>query len=150
MTVALVGADTIKVNQRLLTDFPDGDVAKLTFDADNVTVKVGKNGNTIYVANQSGRKAKLELRVMRGSDDDKYLTSQQTLQNSNLPAAVLMSGEIVKVIGDGLGNLTTDNYILTGGAFTKQVEVTSNVEGEKEQAVSIYSIEWAGAPRALS
>lgn len=149
-TISLTGADTIKLNQRLLTDFPDGDVAKLTYEADNVTMAVGKNGNTIIVANESGRKAKLELRVMRGSKDDEYLNSQQTLQNTNLPATVLASGLIAKTIGDGSGNLTFDQYSLVAGVFTKIPEVTSNVQGEKEQAVTVYMMEFSGAVRSLS
>lgn len=146
---SLTGSDTILINGRLLTNFPDADVAKLTYDADNVTVKVGKDGNTIYVANQAGRKAKLELRLMRGSPDDQFCSNLQKLQNDNLPAFVLMSGQITKTIGKGDGTLVTDNYALTGGVFSKQVEVTSNVEGDTNQAVAVYMTEWAGAPRQI-
>lgn len=149
-TVALVGSDTIKINQRLITDLPDGDVLKLTYDTDSVTVKVGKNGNTIYAQNESGKMAKVELRVMRGSADDKFLLSLMTLQNSNLPGFVLMSSELVKRIGDGQGNVTADNYLLAGGVFHKLVETTSNVEGEKEQAVATYMLTFGSAARALT
>jgi len=149
-TVALVGSDTIKINQRLLTDLPDGDVLKLTYDTDSVTVKVGKNGNTIYAQNESGKMAKVELRVMRGSADDKFLLSLMTLQNSNLPGFVLMSSELVKRVGDGQGNVTSDNYLLAGGVFHKLVETTSNVEGEKEQAVATYMLTFGSAARALT
>lgn len=149
-TVALVGSDTIKINQRLITDLPDGDVLKLTYDTDSVTVKVGKNGNTIYAQNESGKMAKVELRVMRGSADDKFLLSLMTLQNSNLPGFVLMSSELVKRIGDGQGNVTADNYLLAGGVFHKLVETTSNVEGEKEQAVATYMLTFGNAARALT
>lgn len=149
-TVALVGSDTIKINQRLITDLPDGDVLKLTYDTDSMTVKVGKNGNTIYAQNESGKMAKVELRVMRGSADDKFLLSLMTLQNSNLPGFALMSSELVKRIGDGQGNVTADNYLLAGGVFHKLVETTSNVEGEKEQAVATYMLTFGSAARALT
>ena len=149
-TVALVGSDTIKINQRLITDLPDGDVLKLTYDTNSVTVKVGKNGNTIYAQNESGKMAKVELRVMRGSADDKFLLSLMTLQNSNLPGFALMSSELVKRIGDGQGNVTADNYLLAGGVFHKLVETTSNVEGEKEQAVATYMLTFGSAARALT
>lgn len=148
-TYALTGSDTIVINGAPLTDFPDGDVAKITYDTDNVTVKVGKNGNTMYVQNEAGRKAKLEIRLMRGSGDDVRLASLQKIQNDNLPAFVLMSGLLNKAIGDGAGHVTNDQYNLTGGVFTKPVEVTSNVEGEKEQAVSVYMTEWAAAVRVV-
>lgn len=148
-TLSLSGSDTIKINQRLITDFPDGDIAKLTYDTDHTTLKRGKNGNTIYVGNEAGKAAKLELRVLRGSADDKYLEAIEAVQVSNLPSFVLMSGMIAKKIGDGAGNVGSDIYDLSGGVFTKFGEVTSNVEGEKEQAVRTYTIMFATAPRAI-
>jgi len=149
-TVALVGSDTIKINERLITDVPSGDVLKLTYDSDSVTVKVGKNGNTIYALNESGKMSKVELRVMRGSSDDKFLLSLMTLQNSNISGFVLMSGELVKRIGDGQGNVTADNYLLAGGVVSKLIETTSNVEGETEQAVAVYMMTFGAATRSLS
>lgn len=149
-TVRLVGSDTIKINDRLLTDFGHGEVAKLSYSTDIVTVKTGKNGNVIYAKNESGNQATLELHLLRGSGDDKYLNTEISLYQNDPTHYVLMNGELVKILGDGKGNVTSDSYILTGGVCTKQVEAVSNVEGDVEQAVSVYTMQFAFAPRAIA
>lgn len=154
----LTGQDTIKISGRLLTDFPSGDNCKVTFATDIVTVKTGKNGNAIYASNESGNQATVELRVLRGSDDDKFLNSLLSSYRNNPTRFVLMSGELIKNIGTGVAtrkggdeaSVTEDTYVLTGGVFTKLVEGVSNVEGEIEQAVSMYTMMFAIAPRALA
>lgn len=145
----LVGDDIIKINDRLFADFPHGDIAKLTFPNDIVTVKTGKNGNTIYAKNETGNQASLELRVLRGSADDAFLNGEQASYAAASALYVLMNGELVKVLGKGDGSAVQDIYTLTGGIITKRVEATSNVEGDVEQAVSVYTIQFALAPRSL-
>ena len=148
-TLVLVGTDTIKINARLLKDFPHGTVAKVSYATDIAVVKGGKNGNTVFASNQSGNVATFELSVLRGSDDDKYLNTQLKSYVADPTAFVLLTGELVKRLGDGSGNITADSYILTGGVFTKQVEGASNVEGDTEQAISKYTMQFAVAPRAI-
>jgi len=58
--------------------------------------------------------------------------------------------EFSKKIGDGQGNITSDTYIMSGGVFTKQVEAKSNVEGDSEQSVAIYTIKWSNSPRVIT
>lgn len=149
-TFSLVGSDTIKINQRILSDLPHGEVAKVTFETDLVSVKTGKNGNTIFAQNASGLAATMELKVIRGSADDSSLNSLLQAYKGNPTAFVLMSAELVKRLGDGLGNVIADAYILTGGVISKQVEVASNVEGDVEQAISAYTLKFAYAARAIS
>lgn len=149
-TVRLVGSDTIKINNRLLTDFGHGEIAKLSYAADLVTVKTGKNGNVIYAKNETGNQATLELHVLRGSGDDKFLNTEISLYNADPTRYVLMNAELVKIIGDGTGKVNQDAYILTGGVCTKQVEAVSNVEGDVEQAVSLYTLQFAIAPRTIA
>lgn len=146
----LSGQDTIKINSRLLTDFPDGDVCKVTYSTDIVTVKTGKNGNAIFASNESGQQATMELRVLRGSDDDKFLNSLISDYRNAPTKFVLMTGELIKQIGDGAGNLVADTYILSGGVFTKLVEGVSNVEGDVQQSVSMYTMQFASSPRAIA
>lgn len=145
----LTGADTITINGRLITDLPHAEVAKLTYPSDICVVKTGKNGNAIYAKNETGNQATLELKVLRGGVDDKILNSQMSLYNTNSAGYVLMNGELVKVFGDGAGNLTKDTYVLTGGVITKRVEAVSNVEGDVEQAIATYTMQFAIAPRSI-
>lgn len=148
-SVALSGSDTIKINNRVLTDVADGDVASLTFPNDIANVKTGKNGNSIYGLNETGKQAELALRIIRGSEDDKFLNNLLAAQQNNFAGFVLMNGEFTKRMGDGAGKVLNDLYITSGGVFSKQVEAKSNVEGDIEQSVSIYHIKFANAPRVI-
>lgn len=148
-TVAMTGNDTIVVNDRLLTDLADADAVTITYPDDIAAVKVGKNGNSIYSLNTTGKRAEVVLRVIRGSADDKYLNNLLTQMQANFAGFILMTGEFIKKIGDGTGNITNDTYVMAGGIFTKQVEGKSNVEGDTEQSVSIYTLNYSNSPRAI-
>jgi hypothetical protein len=65
------------------------------------------------------------------------------------PSFVLFRGQFVKRVGDGNGNITQEIYAMSGGIFTKEVDVVSNVEGETEQAVALYRLKFTNAPRSL-
>lgn len=148
--VALSGNDTINIQNHVFTDLADGNCVELTFPNDIANVKTGKNGNAIYGLNESGKQSECKIRVLRGSTDDKFLNNLLVQQQNNFAGMLLLIGQFIKKIGDGLGNITSDTYIMSGGIFTKQVEGKSNVEGETEQSISIYTIRFANAPRALT
>jgi hypothetical protein len=149
-TVALSGADTITINNRILADLADGDIAVLTFPNEIAQVKTGKNGNSIYGLNESGKQSELVLRLIRGSADDKFMNGLLVNQQSNFAGFALMIGELVKKIGKGDGTISSDIYILSGGVFTKQVEAKVNVEGDTDQSVSVYTMKFSNAPRAIT
>lgn len=149
-TIAMSGNDTVILNNRVFADFADGNVAELTFPNDIASVKTGKNGNSIYGLNESGKQSDLVIRVIRGSSDDKFLNGLLAQQQNNFAGTILAAGQFVKKIGDGKGNITNDTYVCSGGVFTKQVEATSNVEGESEQSVAIYNLRFSNSPRAIT
>lgn len=149
-TIALSGQDSIILRGRILSDLADQDCAALTFPNDIADVKTGKNGNSIYALNETGKQCEVVLRVVRGSSDDKWLNNLLSLQNANFPGTVLMVGEFTKNLGNGAGVVTSDTYILSGGIFSKQVEVKSNVEGDTEQSVALYTMKFSNAPRVLT
>ena len=146
---AITGRDTLTIDNRVFTDLADSDVSMLTFPNDLTQMKTGKDGNTLFNINQTGNNAELVLRLVRGSDDDKFLNSKFRKIKSNLPEFTLMSGSFVKKIGDGSGNITNDEYSLAGGVFKKAVETKESAEGDTESAVSIYNLSFAQADRAL-
>lgn len=150
MSVALSGQDTVVLNGRALVDFADSNCAELTFPNEIANVKTGKNGNSIYGLNETGKQAELKLRLLRASNDDKFLANLLIQQQNNFAGTVLLAGTFVKKIGDGQGNITSDTYITSGGVFTKQVEGKMNVEGEVEQSVAIYTIRFTNSPRAIT
>ena len=149
-TFSLIGSDTITINHKLLADFGSGEVAKITFPTDLATVKTGKNGNTIFVQNASGFQSSMEVKVIRGSADDKYLQTQLTLYKSTPTLYILDNVEVIKEIGDGHGKKTSDTYTLTGGIPTKSVEMVVNVEGVTDQAISVYTWIFATNARAIT
>lgn len=148
-STSLTGSDTIKINGRILNDFADGNVAHLTFTADLVTVKTGKNGNSIYAFNNTGRQCDVALRLLRGSADDKYLNEQLSLFKNDPAQFSLLSGEFDKRVGDGTGAVTVDSYTMSGGAFKKQVDVLEDADGATDQAVAIYALVFSNAPRSI-
>lgn len=147
--VSLTGKDTIKINDRILTDFADADVAALSFPNDLLSMKTGKNGNSIYAFNTTGRQCEFVLRLLRGSADDKFMNNLLNLWQNDPAAFALINGEFNKVVGDGAGNITFDIYQMSGGAFKKNVDVKENAEGDTEQAVAIYTIMFSNSPRTI-
>ena len=148
-SVSLVGNDTIQINDRVLLDLADGDNANLTFPNDVMAVKTGKNGNSLYAFNATGLQCDLVIRVIRGSEDDKYLNSLLADLLADVPTFVLLDASIVKRVGDGTGFVTYDTYSLSGGVFSKQPETKSNVEGDTEQSLTIWNLKFTNAPRAI-
>lgn len=149
MVTSLTGKDTIKINDRILNDFADGDIVNLTFPSDLMAVKTGKNGNSIYAFNYTGQQCEVVLRVIRGSNDDKYLNNLLALMKNDPADFSLIVGEFIKNVGDGAGNITSDIYILSGGVFKKQSEAKENADGDTEQSVTIYTMMFSNAPRTI-
>lgn len=149
-SVSMTGNDTLILNNYTFVDLADEDVADLTFPDKIAAVKIGKNGNAIYALNEMGKRAELKIRVLRGSADDKFLNGLLLQQQNNFAAFPLMFGEFIKIVGDGAGNITNDTYITSGGVFEEQVSGKSNVSGNTDQSVAIYTIHFANAPRALT
>lgn len=149
-SVALTGNDTIIVNGRVMSDLADQDIATLGFPNEVASLKTGKNGNSIYSLNETGKQADLVLRIVKGSNDDKFLNGIMASQEINFAGFILLSGEFVKKIGDGQGNITKDTYIMSGGIFVNQIDAKSNTEGDTEQSVSIYKMKFSNAPRILT
>jgi len=147
---ALSGNDTVVINNRAFADFADGNIVELTFPSDIAQVKTGKNGNSIYGLNTTGLQCEVRVRIIRGSPDDIFMNNLLVQQNNNFAGFPLMIGQFIKKIGDGAGNITSDTYILSGGIFQKQVEATSNVEGDALQSVAVYMMKFSNAPRAIT
>lgn len=147
---ALSGSDTTIINDRVFNDFADGDCSVIDPQGEIATIKKGKNGNAIFAQDERGTMAKHMLRLIRGSADDKFLLNLQTQQIANFASFPLMSGEFVKKIGDGRGNVAGDTYVTAGGIFIKLVPAKSNAEGDTAQSVSVYEIMYAKIARVIT
>ncbi len=153
--VSLTGKDTQQIGTagatlRVLKDLADGDCGNLDFPNNMVEVKKGKNGNTIYAINASGDVCTYTVRVLRGSADDKYFNAQMALYKKDPAAYVLLDGEFVKRAGDGLGNVTNDVYRVSGGIIQKMPNAKENVDGDTEQAVTVWQLIFGQTDRSLT
>lgn len=149
MSVALTGKDTTIIDTRRLTDQATGDCVLIDAPNNLVELKQGKNGNAIYAYNATGKQVNVTLRVIRGTADDKYLAARMQEYINDPAAFVLISGEFIKRSGDGAGNITNEVYTMSGGIIQKMPGGKENVEGDTEQAVSIYVIIFSNADRVL-
>lgn len=148
-SISLTGSDITIIDDRILSDFADGDVVNIDFPNDLSAGKTGKGGNAIFAANSTGRNAVVTIRVIRGSADDKFLTARLQEYVNDPAGFVIMSGEFTKRAGDGSGNVTEDKYIFTGGVPQKIPSTKENVEGDTEQAVAIHQLFFAGGDRVM-
>ncbi len=146
---SLTGKDTTQINGRVLNAFGDGDCTVLNFPNEIVKMKIGKNGNTIYALDNTGLECDVEVRILRGSADDKFLQGLLDAYKRDPASFLLMTGQFVKRVGDGKGNISRDVYTMSGGIITKFVESKDNAEGDTEQAISKYSMKFSNANRGL-
>jgi hypothetical protein len=147
---SLTGSDTIIINNYLFTGVADQNWVELTFPNDIAAVKTGKNGNSIYALNETGKQCEVKIRLLRGTKDDSFLNNLLANQQNNFAGTVLLQGQFIKKVGDGAGNITQDTYIVSGGIFTKQVEAKTNSEGDIDQSVAVYTLKFTNAPRVLT
>ena len=148
--VSLTGKDVIVINGRVLNDFADGDTCKLDYPNDLSVVKTGKNGNSIYAFQYSGLQCTMELRLLLGSSDDAFMNALLSTFINNPPAFTLMTGEFIKNIGDGQGNISPTSYLTSGGTFKKNVPVLENADGNTEQAIAVYMLQFTNVSRQVN
>ena len=141
---ALTGKDTIEIGGRVFVDFGDGDVVNFTYPNELVTPKTGKNGNSIYAFNETGKQVDCVLRILRGSPDDKFLTSSITVADedpvsasgiSNTPVdgcyvAVYING-IEYEVGNGVK--TTTCYFSGDGGTTPRGFSSGHANGQVQK-----------------
>lgn len=150
-TYALTGRDTIIINDIPLTDFADGDIGSLEVPNNLFAMQTGKDGNTIFALDESGQNATLTVRVLMSSGDDKRLNGLIPNPNSDdFARTILLTGAVIKQVGDGQGNVSYNQYLLAGGAISKKPNIKSNVNGDTSQAVVEYTIMFANGNRAIT
>lgn len=145
----LTGDDVIIINDIPLNDFPDNDIATLELPNNLMEISTGKDGNTIFALNESGNNATLTVRVLMSSATDKRLNGLIP-PSDGFARYVLLNGSVVKQVGDGAGNVSYNTYLLSGGMVQKKPAIKSNVNGDTQQAVIEYVIQFANAARAIS
>ena len=74
--VSIAGNATVIIDSVVLMNLADGDFATLRFPNDLAVLKTGKNRNTLVAVNYTGLQCELELRILRGSNDDILLNQR--------------------------------------------------------------------------
>ena len=142
-TFSVTGDDVVILDGigNLQNDLADGDVASITIPNDLANISVGKNGNAIFAKDENGRRADIDVRVLRGSQSDRDLLAIYAATIANFPGLTLMSGQITKKFGDGKGGVSNSySYFIKGGIMRRAPEMRVNVNGDTEQSVTVYNI----------
>jgi hypothetical protein len=150
MGTSLTGNDITIINDRIFNDLADGDAINLDFPNNLVEGKKGKNRNAMITFNATGEQVTVTIRVLKASPDDKFLNNQLNLYRNNKSGYTLLTGEFIKRIGDGFGNITNEAYTMGAGYVQKIPNSKENVEGDSEQAVTIYQLMFMNTDRSLS
>ena len=137
---AVAGKDVIIINGQVLTAHADADAIKFEPQGPIAQMKVSKDGNSIYSMQYGGIAGELTLRLVRGSFDDVVLNGLLQQWIADPASFVLMSGSYVKRLGDGKGNITNEVYQLAGGVFKSIPSVSSNMDGNTDQSVVVYTL----------
>lgn len=148
-TFTVTSDDTLTLKNRVFNDLADDDVSSITFPNDSVTVKTGKNKNSVFAKNETGNNANLVLRLIRGSADDQFMQNEIAKAEQDFVAQALFTGSFTKRLGDGEGNVKLDVYTLLGGVIVRQVDGKENTSGDTAQAVSVYNLTFAQAKRSI-
>ncbi len=146
---ALTGQDVIQINGRIISALADADSFMVTFPNPIAKVKASKSGNVIYALDQTGLMGDVVVRLLIGSDDDKYLNSVLQTLISDISTFILMTANIVKRVGDGQGNTNSVIYQCTGGIFKDQVGAKTSAEGDVESSVSVYNMTFGSVLKTI-
>jgi hypothetical protein len=150
MSVSLTGDDISLVAGRVLEDLSDGDCVNIDVPNDIASGKRGKNGNVIIAYNSTGEVVEVTYRILLGSADDKFFNGQYISYKNSRAGYILLTGEFVKNVGDGFGNITKVIYTMTSGFIKKMPSIKENQEGDTEQAVVVYVVQYNNTDRSVS
>ena len=153
-SVSLTGQDSVVFFRAgtplVLSGFADGDTVMLEYPNNSVEAKPGKNGNVLFAFNATGVLVNATLRLLLGTNDDKFFNSRFAELQNDISSFILMEAEFVKRVGDGAGNITSVTYRLGGGIIQKPPAVKENVEGDTEQSVVVWNILFTNSNRIIA
>ena len=150
MSVSLTGEDVTTINGRNMRDLADGDCVSIEVPNNIAEGKVGKNGNIIISLNATGKTVNVTMRLLAGSADDKFMNSLLAQYIQDSAAFSLLTGQFVKRVGDGDGNISNIIYGFDKGYIQKMPVVKENKEGDTEQSVAVWMLSFPNTNRAIA
>ena len=137
-----------------IISFADGDYARVTFPNDIMNFTIGKNRNMLAAYNAMGTLAELELRLLRGSKEDKFLQDQFPTFASDELSFSFIFAKVIKNLGVSNEGATAstieETYTLNNGIISKAPEIISNVSGSTDQGVVVWQVRFAEFTRTVS
>ena len=156
----VTGNDIVQIGSsasglRTITSFADGDYARVTFPNDIMNFTIGKNRNMLAAYNAMGTLAELELRLLRGSKEDKFLQDQFPTFASDALQFNFIFAKVIKNLGTNIGGNAgvvgiEEIYTLNNGIISKAPEIVSNVSGSTDQGVVVWQVRFAEFTRTVS
>jgi len=102
-------------------------------------LEVFKGGAT-FAIDVSASKADLKVRVIKGNDDDYFFNQKVSDILTKKATAKAMIATVIGNFGDGSGMVRKMTATLTFGFVNKRADFVNNVNGDTEQAISEYTI----------
>lgn len=137
-----------------ITSFADGDYARVSFPNDIMNFTIGKNRNMLAAYNAMGTLAELELRLLRGSKEDKFLQDQFPTFASDELSFSFIFAKVIKNLGvsneGATASTISEIYTLNNGIISKAPEIVSNVSGSTDQGVVVWQVRFAEFTRTVS
>lgn len=148
-SVALSGADTLQINNQVISTLANQDPCHVTFPNELANVEQGKNGTTIYAQNNMGFLADMVVRILLGGIDDQYLNALLQQQQTAFSDFSLMTAVFNKRVGNGT-SIVTVQYQLSGGVFSKGVPAMTSARGDVNQSVAEWPIRYGDWQRLIT
>lgn len=133
----------------VLSDFADGTVAELSAPNELSSMTTGYNGNSLGAHNEPGRQRELTLRIVKGSSDDKRINSNYNLWKNRDIRFKPLSMTFTKNVAHEDGSITNDKVTCYFGLPTGQPVQMSDMAGNTEQVVSVYTIRFGNSERSM-
>lgn len=133
----------------VLSDFADGTVAELAAPNELSSMTTGYNGNSLGAHNEPGRQRELSLRVVKGSTDDKRFNENYNLWKNRDLRFRPLSMTFTKNVAHEDGSVTNDKVTCYFGLPTGQPVQMSDMAGNTEQVVSVYTIRFGNSERSM-
>lgn len=148
-TFTLTGSATLTLNNRVFSDLADGDAVTITFPNELSATVTGKNKNSIIALNETGSNSDVVMRIIKGSQDDRFMQGLLTSFEGDPASFSLINGQAVARLGDGAGNVVREEYTFEGGVFSRKIDGQQNVAGSTDQGVAVYNLRFSNARRTL-
>ena len=133
----------------VLSDFAEGTVAELSAPNELSNITTGYNGNSLAAHNEPGRQRELTLRLIKGSSDDKRFNTFYNLWKNRDLRFRPLSMTFTKNVGHADGTITEDKVSCYAGFPAAQPTQMSDVAGNIEQVVSVYTIKFGNSERSM-